>query len=564
MSKPISEKKSVKVLLDLCQAYDIDSVVISPGSRNAPLIISFTAEPFFNCYSIVDERSAAFFALGMAQQTGKPVALVCTSGTALLNYAPAVAEAFYQGIPLVIISADRPAEWIDQGDGQTIVQHNIFANFIKYSCTLPIELSTEDDEWYTKRLISEALIKTNRPLKGPVHINAPFRKPLYGRTVHSNKSYSGIEKVVASKCLDDSVLMALADGWRHTERVLILLGMQQPNEELVAVLGDLASRDRLVVLTETLSNAYHPNFIRCIDRVVASFSDGEGSLFRPDLLITLDGPVVSKMIKTLIRKYPPKEHWHISESGSVTDTFKQLTRVIGTDPAYLMGELAKRVEPAKSRYRETWQKRQVLVEGVHQTYLKKIGWSDLNAFESILEKLPRPCNLQLGNSTPVRYAQLFDCFESINSYSNRGTSGIDGCMSTALGASRVGENQTVLIIGDLSFFYDSNALWSKKYAGNFKIILINNGGGGIFRFLPGSGESEELDTFFAASHGMTAEHICQQFGVNYVQVDNKESLDAKLSEFFGSSELSVLEILTPEKESARVLKEYFSQLKNCH
>ena len=561
MSKPISEKKNVRILVDLCLESGIKDVVISPGSRNAPLILSFSAIEDFKCFNIVDERSAAFFALGMAQQSGKAVALVCTSGTAVLNYAPAIAEAYYQGVPLLVITADRPGEWIDQADGQTIRQHGIYSNYIKYSCTLPVDILNKDDEWHAERLISEAIMYCNKELPGPVHINIPFREPLYGRTVHQNRSTRKVKLHKTKGILSENDLSELTERWKNTERVMILAGMRKPDSRFKAVIDELSSRERIAVLTETLTNCHIDGAIRCIDRVVSSIREEEMALFKPDLLITFDGPIVSKMVKTFLRNNPPKEHWHISESGEFIDTYRNLSRVIEGDPVTILQQLSDSVVPVKSRYKDTWQNRFENVTILHNEYIKNLPWSDFYVFNFIIENLPKSCVLQLGNSTPVRYAQLFDDFNGITSYSNRGTSGIDGCVSTAIGAANCNTEPVILITGDLSFFYDSNALWNQYIPDNLKIIVVNNGGGGIFRFIPGPSDTEELEQFFASGHSMNGEHIAMQYNIDYSRCENSDDLKKSLQVFLNKKSVAILEIMTPVNNNARVLKDYFSLLK---
>lgn len=564
MSKPISDKKNVKILIDLCRAEDVTDIIISPGSRNAPLTLSFAALEDFDCYSIVDERSAAFFALGMAQQKNKMVALVCTSGTALLNYAPAIAEAYYQNIPLIIISADRPGEWIDQADGQTIRQHDIFHNYIKYSCTLPVDIHTKEDEWYAVRQISEGFKICKEDLQGPVHINIPLREPLYGRTVHHQNKIKTVTHNKSIGGLPEHAIEELVNCWSGTERILILMGMRKPDAKMQQVLDELEKRERIAILTESLSNCYGDGHIRCIDRVVSSFREEEMALYRPDLLITFDGQIVSKMVKTFLRANPPKEHWHISASGEFIDTYQQLSRVLEGDPSSILNQLIHIVKPVKSRYRENWKKRFEMASSFHNEYVKSLPWSDFKAFNSIVNHLPKPCTLQLGNSTPVRYAQLFDEYQQIKSFSNRGTSGIDGSVSTAVGAAVAlkHKEQVVLITGDLSFFYDSNALWNNYIPTNLKIIILNNGGGGIFRFIQGPAETEELEEYFATGHNMNAELLAKQYSVNYHRCENNEELEASLPQFFEDEKAMILEVMTPAKHNAKVLKNYFATLKS--
>jgi 2-succinyl-5-enolpyruvyl-6-hydroxy-3-cyclohexene-1-carboxylate synthase len=564
MSKSVSDKKTVKALVDVCQMHGLTDVVLSPGSRNAPLIITFTNTESFRCHPVVDERSAGFFALGIAQQTRKPVALVCTSGTAVLNYAPAIAEAYYQNLPLIVITADRPEEWIDQADGQTIRQRGVFENFIKYQCSLPVEIESSQDEWYVNRVVNEAFVEATDALNGPVHINVPLREPLYGRTVHSQKPIRVLKKHKSSGCLPQQLIDELSEVWKGHERIMILVGMRYPDNELKEVLEQFGESDRVVVLTETLSNCCSEKFVQCIDRVVSSIRDEDLALFKPDILITMDGVLVSKMLKTFLRQNAPREHWHISEGGIAPDSYQGLTKIIKGQPVETLRQLMSFLQPVKCRFRETWMKRVSLVASIHDEYVKKLPWSDMKVFEMIIHQMPRPVHLQLGNSTPVRYVQLFDGFNNVSSFSNRGTSGIDGSVSTAVGAAYSSNHPTLLLVGDLSFFYDSNGLWNKRLSPNLKIIVINNSGGGIFRFLQGPAEADELEEFFATSHHMSAEHVARQYGLPYRQCTNEQEFAEGLIQLFEPNDKSfILEVMTPVKDNARTLRDYFAALKRA-
>lgn len=558
-----SDKKTVNLLADMCLAQGIRHIIISPGSRNAPLILTFAAIESFTCHVVVDERSAAFVALGMAQQTGDPVALVCTSGTAVLNYAPALAEAYYQQVPLLVLTADRPTEWIDQADGQTIRQDGIFTNFVRHHCTLPPDLHTSDDEWLCRRLIADALLAFDQGTPGPVHINIPLREPLYGRTVHQHKKTHHVAYSQGTSMPDADTLAELAQLWSGTERVMVLAGMHRPDVALQQALQQMSERERVAVLTESLTNLHGEGFVRCIDRVVASIGDDEAPLFRPDLLITFDGQVLSKMVKTLLRKYPPREHWHISPHGHATDTYRCLTRVVEADPATFFTQLMPLVEPTKSRYRDLWHKRVEQTNQQHQQAMQALPWSDLKVFDMVLNALPAGMSVQLGNSTPVRYGQLFDVWNGIDCYANRGTSGIDGCVSTAVGAALARREVThLLVVGDVSFFYDSNALWNQHLPSNLKIVIVNNGGGGIFRYIPGPSDTDELEQFFATSHELNAEMIARQFGVAYWRCENETDLREQLATLMQHPHTAIVEVMTPAKESARVLKGYFAAMRS--
>ena len=305
------KKQLAQLVLSACQFYKIDKVVISPGSRNAPLTIGFTNLSDIESFSIVDERCAAFFAIGMAQQTQKPVALVCTSGSALLNYYPAIAEAFYSKIPLVVISADRPKHLIDIGDGQTIRQENVFENHILFSANL-----IEGGFGVNQQKISQAL-QTSIVKKGPVHINVPFDEPLY-ETVEEIKpfNWSGINEKFQNT-IDYSKYQSI---WNSSKKKLILVGVNFPSEELQAVLQNIANSDSVLVMTETTSNLNGENYINGIDKLITKLTGKELEKLQPEVLVTFGGMVVSKRIKQFLRKYKPSHHWHIDEEAPM-DTY---------------------------------------------------------------------------------------------------------------------------------------------------------------------------------------------------------------------------------------------------
>ena len=508
-------------IIQICLAKGITNIVISPGSRNAPLTIGFVNNPKFNCYSIADERCAAFFALGIAQQTQKPVAVVCTSGSALLNYYPALAEAFYSQIPLIVISADRPQSKIDIGDGQTIRQQNVFENHSLYNANLNEGASAENDA-----KINEA-INTALTKKGPVHINAPFEEPLY-ETV-SELSVEVKIPAFANDTQTNSIgdLSDFATIWNKASRKMVLVGVNEPNVIAEETIAALAQDDSVVVLTETTSNLYHPTFINNIDTLITPFTNEDFEAFRPEILVTFGGMIVSKRIKAFLRKYQPKHHWHI-DTLRAYDTFNALTQHFEYSPNAFFEAFLPLTKSVESDYFQKIDALKAVRKLKHETYAAKIPFSDFKVFEKVIQSLPKNSQLQISNSSAIRYAQLIDIDPSIEVYCNRGTSGIDGSTSTAVGAavSSYGrdEKQTVFISGDISFLYDSNALWNNYIPKNFKIILINNGGGGIFRILPGHEETPVFNTFFETSHGLTAEHLAKMHDFEYSTARDEKSL----------------------------------------
>lgn len=560
-----SDKAGAALLADIFVKRGFEHIIISPGSRNAPLMISFAQNPRVKAISIVDERSAAFFALGMAQQTKKTVAIACTSGGAVLNYAPAIAEAYYQKIPLLIITADRPQRLVDHGDGQTIRQKNVFANFIKASFEIPGEISDSDSLNEVANIINEAITKTNMPDFGPVHINIPFEEPIYGQAEKPN-DYT-LSKKIEEKLPEISAdeIKSLAQIWNGSNKKLLIAGMMDPEPELKKILHNITSDPSVVILTETTSNLMNGCTCPCIDKVIHTIKDEETEHFRPDLLVTFGGNVVSKMVKAFLRKHKPQKHWHIDLANPEMDTYQCLSDPIRMDPIDFFKSLSGYIHVSDSSFSETWNSRDERSELRHKNYLKNIEYSDLKVFETLIKTIPENSNIQLGNSTAVRYAQLFKQINNQIYNSNRGTSGIDGTVSTAAGAAYVNKISTTLITGDLGFLYDSNGLMNHHLKGNLRIIIINNGGGGIFRFIPGPDETGQLEDFFEARHNWTAEFIAKNYNVPYYKAKSLFELNATLPEFYAdqiSGMPAILEIFTPAEKNAIILKSYFNNLKD--
>ena len=557
-----SDKKSISLLADIFVKSGLNDIVISPGSRNAPIILSFANRKEINAFSIIDERSAAFFAVGLALKTKKTVAIACTSGSAVLNYASAISEAFYQKIPLLILTADRPKHLIDVGDGQTIRQENVFNNFVKKSFQLPLEVSTKDAVAEAEEIINEAINISQFPEPGPVHINIPFDEPLYNST---NEIIEG--KLIAFKnqlpFIPKSIIIDLAQKWNNCKKVMIIAAQALPNPELNKTLQNISRNENTVLLSETTSNLNGENFINTIDNVVSTIAEDESEKFKPEILITFGGQVVSKMIKKFLRKNKPSMHWHISPSGEKMDTYFSLTEVIESDALDFFNQISKNLLNTKGKYSELWQSRKSKVDKMKEDYLAKAEYSDFKVFESILKHLPTFSILHLGNSTPVRYSQLFGSKKDIVYNSNRGVSGIDGQVSTAVGYSYYSKKLNVLITGDLGFLYDSNGLMNNYLKPNLKIIVINNSGGGIFRFMPGPDTSPNLEEFFVAKHNWKAEFICKAFDVDYFKTENLKDLEETLPNFLNSksNKTEVLEIFTPADKNAKILREYFKLLK---
>lgn len=562
MTNRTSDKEGIRILTDVLAQHGVRRVVLSPGSRNAPLSMAFARDKRIEHYVILDERSAAFFALGMAQQSGEPVALACTSGTAPLNYGPAIAEAYYQRLPLIVITADRPVEWIDQEDSQTIRQYGLYNNIIKASYQLPAELREEDDKWYANRLVNDAINYALRGRKGPVHINVPLHEPLYGQQVYPKGRSRLVEYVDTTGCLTPERRDYFAQRFNASSRVMILAGFQLPNRRLQECLHRLAAFGQVVVVSETPANVGPEDHIGMIDRVLSTIPENEKAGFAPDLLITCGGSLISRQMKTFLRQYHPAEHWSIDRSEHPADTFKALTTQIDMEAADFFSQLEKQAVNRDSGYRALWQEKKKVSTVLHNRFARQVDWSDWLAFSLILKNIPAGTALQLANSTPIRYAQLFECPSLSRVDCNRGTSGIDGATSTAVGAACLNKGITLLITGDMGFIYDSNALWNKYISPRLKIIVMKNGGGGIFRFIPGPSELEELEECFETRMEVNVRGFAEIHHFRYFQAVSATELEQVLPDFFEVEDVpAILAIETSGVDNAGVLKEYFQKLR---
>lgn len=573
-----------QILIRTCVQHKIQHIVICAGSRNAPLTNGFVSHPFFTTYSIVDERAAAFFGLGIAQQLQQPVAVVCTSGSALLNFYPAVAEAFYSDIPLVIISADRMPHRIDIGDGQTIRQTGVFEPHLEASAELmpdvshatqsllesPLQTLIPKDISEKSLIETQIKIQTHNHLeiarvlqmattnKGPVHLNIPLEEPLYGMTT---ARIPLDEMPKTSNPPDESLPEQDRVIWKTAKKKWVMFGVLPPDTIAPQWITALCNDPSVAVFTEKTSNLIHPNAIDAIDVLMAPLEQ-EGSDFypalQPELLVTFGGMIVSKKVKAFLRKYPPQQHWHI-DSKKAYNTYYVLERHFKMTPNRFFETMYSETPlPIQSDYQSLVLDRFKHYKTKGDAFVSQSPFSDLKAFQIIFKNFPKGVQLQLANSSTIRYAQLFDVPKSVAVFCNRGTSGIDGSTATAVGAAQVQAQPVVLITGDLSFFYDVNGLWNNYIPAHFRIIIINNGGGGIFRILPGEKDSEKYDTYFETIHYRNAKDIAKAFGFKYKKVDSQWGLKYALKRFYKlGKQPKILEVQTPRKLNDKVLMDYF-------
>ncbi len=585
VSQPENPHQAIYNIAALCAAHGLTEVVLSPGSRCAPLTLAFARHPETNVRVVPDERAAAFIGLGIAQARRVPTVLVCTSGTAGLNYAPAVAEAFYQKVPLLILTADRPPEWIDQLDGQTIRQNGLYGPHVKGSYTFPVETTHPDAKWHANRIINEAINLAKAYPPGPVHVNIPLREPLYptGEVMFEEaEDLHSIGETMSAFTLHPYTAATLTSHLTHEssdrpKRTLIVVGQQA--EIPIEALKKFVSNTGAVVIADTISNiptdlpavTYHDVFLNNLSNLEA---------LRPTLLITFGNSLISKALKAFLRNQQPKQHWHLQPgSGPTADVFRSLTSIIQVEPgaffeqctSVLAAPLAKEAAAYGSAWTAPNYKAESALEGLLDDFVYRpdnIKWTELHALRGVLHPeygsgFKEGSALHLANSMAVRYANILGVPAGVEVFANRGTSGIDGCTSTAVGyALAEPDKQVVLLTGDVAFFYDRNAFWHNYPTPNLRVVLLNNHGGGIFRLIDGPRQQPELGEFFETRQQLTAENLCRDFHLPYFPVDSWAKLEAALPVFFGPQGAGgVLEIQTDSKVNAAFFEEYRAAVK---
>ena len=581
-------------IAEICAQHGITDVILSPGSRSAPLTLAFARHPAYRgrLRVVPDERAAAFIGLGIAQATRRPVVLVCTSGTAGLNYAPAVAEAFFQQIPLLLLTADRPPEWIDQLDGQTIRQRDLYGAHAKGTFDFPADTAHPDAKWHAERLINEAINLTQTFPAGPVQANVPLREPFYPKA-GEEMGYEADVKIIrenhSNTILPPAEILDLRRQLRDAGRVLVVAGQQPENPTLTAALYEFAEARQVPVVADTIANVGDVPAVRRQDIFLAGLSKEQKAELRPDLLITFGQSLISKALKLFLREAAPAQHWHLQPAGEVADTFRRLTRIIRVQPAVFFQQLA--VYETKDYHRDatsgsadtqagsspigltepalTWQQADAAAAQFLSNFFAANSqpFNEFAAMRYALAALPDGTALHLANSMAVRYANILGlpAGRQINVFANRGTSGIDGCTSTAVGAALAQPTRpVVLLTGDVAFFYDRNAFWHNYPTPNLRVVLFNNHGGGIFRLIDGPRQQPELDEFFETTQALTAENLCRDFKLRYLPVASLAELEAALPVFFATeSGAAVLEIFTDSKTNAAFFEEYRKAVKQA-
>ncbi len=544
----MSFSQTILDIAEICAQQQITKLILSSGSRNAPLTLAFSRHPAISTRLISDERVAGYVALGISQSLKEPTILLSTSGTAVLNFGPAIAEAYYQHIPLLVFTADRPPEWIDQNDGQAIRQRNVFENHVKKSFELPVSLDHEDAKWQLQRTINEAIITARIGVPGPVHINVPLREPLYPDTGQPWEYHQGVSAInfrQPKKELHQDQWESLRDQWESATKILIVGGQGAFSADLTGTLETLQRHSAVPILGDVVSNLHRvSNAVTHSEIILGQVKLAQ---FQPDLLITFGGGLVSKNLKLFLRKYPASSHWHVQDSDFPPDTFKSISDIIPLDPETFFSKLKEYITPQKSSvWYQDWQKQETEARKSIQEFLHQQEFNELQAVDLVL-KSAKKVHLHLANSTPVRWVDLIGVApETIEISANRGTSGIDGCTSTAVGHALCNTDQHLLITGDMAFFYDRNAFWHQYQIPNLKIVILNNHGGGIFRLLDGPRKQPELEELFVTKQNLTAENLAKDFGMNYLYCNNAQDLTKNLVYLFELyDQACILEIELP-------------------
>lgn len=558
-------------LAEQCHQAGVTHAVICPGSRSAPLVFAFNRHPHIKTFVVVDERSAGYMAMGMAQQLQKPVALICTSGTASLNFYPAVAEAFYQKIPLIVLTADRPAELLNQQDGQMINQQGVYGSHIRAEMQflvdrwqLSFDGNQQANEYETtniKQELSSLLRQSMYPVFGPVHINVPLKEPLYQISLEDSS-------INQSNTFEAKPLLANSSyklGQLNQEKILVLMGQGLPNETLAKQIKHLTNCSNVVVLADVVSNQHENTSIKHFDFIISQADADSLKALEPQVLISMGGPVLSKALKLWLKKQKPSKHIRLQDDNILVDTYGNVTDYANTNqlPIIIENIIAPNTIQTES-YKQIWNGFEKKAQDTIHKFIvnsKQLGLSsELQSVSSVLKALPSNSQLQIANSSSVRYVSYLGLPEkNLSTFCNRGTSGIDGCTSTAIGAALMSKEIVTLITGDLAFFYDRNAFWNKYVPNHLRIVLLNNQGGGIFNLIDGPNSQAELEDFFLTPHHQTAKNMSEDFGLEYYFCKNHLELEDLLRTFYEPSDRpKIVEICSDIAENSRVFREFKS------
>lgn len=568
--------QSIYNIAEICSRKAVTDAVLCPGSRCAPLTLAFARHTRIKTHTFSDERSAAFIGLGMAQQLKAPVVLLCTSGTAAYNFSPAVAEAFFSHTPLIVFTADRPAEWIAQHDGQTIHQADIFGKHVKRSFQLPQEYEHEDSQWAINRIVNEAINLSLQEPRGPVHINAPFREPLYPRgEIRFSDSVRTMDASPSSFALTEEHKNIIRIEWPKYHHILVVAGQQEYDTNFQSILSNFQNTHNIPIAGDIISNLHGvEKAVRRSDVFLGQAPEGIKKTLQPDLLITFGRSVISKNLKLLLRKRPPKAHWHVQPAGVPADTFQSISRVFEASPASFFGFIASMPRTdtfenqKQTNFHKLWEIEDRRTLRSIREFFPQETLAEFELVYEVMKSLPEQSNLHLANSMSVRYANFIGLASSqrnIAVYANRGTSGIDGCTSTAAGHTLKSNALNVLITGDLAFFYDRNAFWHNYPLPNLRVVLLNNHGGVIFSMIDGPGSLPEADEYFVTRQQLNAKKLCEEFSFDHLKLDHKRKVKNLLKDFFeADGRTKILEVETDSAVNKTLFDNFKQKIKKSY
>jgi len=536
----------------------LQHVVICPGSRNAPLVMAMARHKDLTCHSATDERSAAFMAMGMAIQSGKPAAVCCTSGSAVLNLYPAIAEAYYMQMPLMLITADRPPELIDRWDGQAIRQNGVFHAHVKSSFQTG-EASDAGAEEQFFDLGAQAVQSAMSGVKGPVHINVPMREPLYGAAGESFEfPLFPLPEASGKQTEHTTIETGYFAGYT---RILILNGAGDPDQALSIQLAELNKQRSAVVLSDVCSGQHAVSAFANWESLMLSATTEQKQALLPDLLISTGKMVLNKALRQWLKAAKSFRHLHIAENGYCADPFDSRPEVLTAPASELIAALHNQINTTQTgAYYAQWAQLSD-AQMRKRTDIVASAFNELQAVEMFLEAMSaEPLHLHLANSMSIRLAAY--CAHALGDKwtirANRGVSGIDGCTSTAMGMALADSGQHLLISGDLAFLYDVNAFLCQHIPSNLKCVVLNNRGGGIFRNIDGPSDMPEAGTYLYTPHRLDASHTAAQHGLGYLKADSAETLSAALETFNAFKGFCILEVFTSSETNAKIFNQYKS------
>jgi 2-succinyl-5-enolpyruvyl-6-hydroxy-3-cyclohexene-1-carboxylate synthase len=572
-----------QIFIDQLAALGVKYACISPGFRSTPLTYVLSKSKKIKSFINIDERSSAFFALGLAKSTGKPVIVVTTSGTAVAELYPAIIEAYQQRTPLIICTADRPPELVGTGANQTINQHNIFKNHIRWFRDLGLPSVSETGFHHLQKIAIEAYRISLFEDKGPVHLNFPFRKPLDPSAftdeinskvfkIHPLKNSKHKSSVINNSHRTDKLIRSITEEIINSPKGLILTGPMEYDRELIKSIKKLSALLKYPVFADGLSQMRFGAGKKAKD-IISNFnsilkSDNFNRDHDPEVILQFGRTPTSSLIENFLAESNANRYL-INHYGDKFDPARNTKAILSVEPAVFCRQLisylkAKKFNRKNSYWLKAFNKAEVMSESIKNRIIVTAKFPNEPAIiTEILKQVPAGSNIFIGNSLPVRDLDNFasNTSKRLIIHFNRGASGIDGITSTAFGIA-LSKKPTVLITGDLSFLHDLNALSiAAKYSIPLIIIVINNNGGGIFESLPIAGKVKRFREFFITPHNIELDSIVKSFGINHQLIANRSQLRSHLIKSLNKNSPSVLEIQTNAIKSAELRNKYFNEVK---